>query len=100
MVKRLWVDDLRNPPTSDYVIARTYDEAIHQLTTERFDEIYLDHDLADFLNGRERTGFDVVYWLCMRKQIERKYVPERYFMLTANPVGRQRMLNLIERYLT
>lgn len=99
MIKRLWVDDIRNPPSDEYVIVRTYNDAIDRLLSDQFDEIYLDHDLADFKDGRERTGYDVVWWLCEHKQLG-GYVPKYYFMLTANPVGRRNMMSLIERYLS
>ena len=99
MVRRLWVDDLRNPPNDEYVIVRTYDDAIARLSEEQFDEIYLDHDLADFKDGKERTGYDVALWLAERRY-NGGHTPQHYFLLTANSAGRKRLIALIERYLT
>lgn len=98
MNTKLWVDDIRMPPDDTYDIARTFGDAIVKLTATNYTDIYLDHDLADFTDMRERTGYDVVMWL-----VERKYqgfeVPLRYHYLTANPVGRKNMKELVARYL-
>lgn len=98
MNKTLWVDDIRNPPNSDFTVVRTYADAIKQLETDQYDVIWLDHDLGDFSNGREYTGYDVVLWLCERKH-NGGVVPNLYNMLTSNPVGRTNMIRLIRRHL-
>lgn len=99
--KILWVDDIRNPPPSLHCdIARTYDSAIKKLSEINYDEIYLDHDLADISPDHpEKTGYDVVLWLVQRK-MDGFHVPSVYHFLTANPIGRERMKGTIERYLT
>lgn len=101
-MKSLWVDDVRSPPKDLLIndIARTYDEAIAYLSTIDYDVIYLDHDLGDWANhsGRERTGYDICWWLAERKQAG-FHVPTEYHFLTANPVGRENMKSVIENYL-
>jgi CheY-like chemotaxis protein len=99
--KVLWVDDLRNPPeTLQCDIARTYYDAVRMLAETNYDEIYLDHDLADISDDHsEKTGYDVCLWLAERKQ-EGGHVPSVYHFLTANPIGRDRMKGVIARYLT
>lgn len=99
MNKSLWIDDIRNPPDDSYDIARTYDDAIRMLSTHQYEEVYFDHDLADFKDGKERTGYDVAVWLAERKHADGLYIPQRYFLLTANPTGRQRIQGVIDRYL-
>ncbi len=99
----IWVDDMRNPPASiekNCDIARTYDEAIHMLSTHMYTDMYLDHDLGDFTGpgGRERTGYDVLIWLVQRKH-DHEHVPSNFHILTANPVGRQKFEGVINRYL-
>lgn len=100
MERILFIDDIRTPPSNmNCDIARTYDIAIHLLTENDYDIVYLDHDLADFDSfGQERTGYTVVKWL-----VERRYegypVPKKYEFLTSNPVGRKNMKELIDRYL-
>lgn len=96
---KLWVDDIRNPPTPvGYDIARTYDEAIMLMTKCDYDVVFLDHDLGDFTAGKERTGYDVLMWIVEQKQAGQP-VPTQYILLTANPIGRDRMAGVIERYL-
>lgn len=98
-VTKLWVDDLRNPPDDTYEIVRNYDDAIAALQAKTYTDIYLDHDLACFKDGRELTGYDVVLWIVDRRVNENYIAPVRYHMLTSNPVGRKNMIQLIERYL-
>lgn len=99
--KILWVDDIRNPPENFQVdIVRTYVDAIKLLSEVNYDEIYLDHDLADISSDHpEKTGYDVVLWLVQRK-FDGFHVPSVYHYLTANPIGRERMKGTVERYLT
>ena len=85
---KLWVDDERNPPDDTFDVARTYKAAIKRLATHHSDEIYLDHDLGDFEDGIERTGYDVLMWIVQQKMDGWK-APEKYVLLTANPVGRK-----------
>lgn len=95
----LWVDDIRNPPTAGYDIARSYDEAIALLALNEYDVAYLDHDLASFTSeGQEKTGYDVLMQIVQMK-FDGKKVPSGYFLLTANPVGAERMTGVIDRYL-
>jgi hypothetical protein len=100
---KLWVDDMRNPPEKDeesYDVARSYDEAIQMLKTHKYTDIYLDHDLGDFTgpNNHERTGYDIILFLVDRKN-NGKYVPINFHMLTSNPVGKNNMEAVINRYL-
>lgn len=98
---KIWIDDLRIPPDDSYDIARTYNEAIDMLSKNQYTDIYLDHDLGDFSGpgGRERTGYDVLLWLVERKH-NNEYVPMNFHILTANPVGRDKFVGVINRYLS
>ncbi len=98
---KLWVDDFRNPPqaAAGYDIARTYDIAIDRLNKYKYDEVFLDHDLGDFKHGKERSGYDVLMYIVQMK-MDGKDVPSKYTLLTDNPVGRQRMQGVIDRYLS
>ena len=99
---KLWVDDVRDPPYRryrEYDIARTYDDAVQRLNNHYYDEVFLDHDLGDFKDGKEHTGYDVLLHIVQMKQ-EGKRIPQKYTLLTANPVGRQRMQGVIDRYLS
>lgn len=98
--KILWVDDMRDPPQDLIVdIARTYNEAVGLMQMHDYDEVYLDHDLGDWMNTEgEKTGYSFVCWMVQRKQ-DGLHVPTKYHYLTANPIGRDRMKGTVERYL-
>ena len=98
-MKGLFLDDERNPqdvtwmPHSDYhdvewTVVRNFQEFKQQIL-EEWDVISFDHDLQDFSNGREYTGYD-----CL------KILPDNYGKYddcpmiefhTMNPIGRERM---------
>lgn len=101
MKKALWVDDIRNPPPDlPCDVARNYAAAIALLEAHVYDIAYLDHDLADIdKNGREKTGYDVLMYIVQMK-IDGRAVPSEYNLLTANPVGAERMQGVVKSYLT
>src|SRR5271169_3405793 len=61
---KLWLDDVREAPSDDYITCKTYEECIEFLHNDirnhihEIDEIDLDHDL-----GTDKTGYDVILWL-------------------------------------
>ena len=85
----LAIDDLRDM-TQASVVARNYDEGIRQLQTNGpWDLLLLDHDLASFdENNKEKTGYDIMCWLEENKQ----YLPAKIECVSANPVGRARII--------
>lgn len=92
-MKTLLIDDQRNLDVD--AVARDYFEGIQQLKKSQWDVLYLDHDLGCFHpeTGRELTGYDVICWL----EANPRYVPRTIKLVTSNPVGRSRMLQVIER---
>jgi hypothetical protein len=89
---KLWVDDER-PAPDGWVWAKTSDEAIaHLIHADGFDvpmdAMSLDHDL-----GGEDTTRPIVLWLC-----ENDWWPERVYVHTANPVGREWLEGMVDRY--
>lgn len=96
--RKLWVDDERPVPGEEWTSARSFHEAILKLELLEFDEVSLDHDLACFYNGKELTGYDVLMWLVERKVEGTHHVPVRVYVHSANPVGRDRMQAVIDRY--
>lgn len=102
---RIYLDDIRTPPDG-WTIVRTYAECIEALQTGNVDYLSLDHDLAEehyaVSTGytdhqpvfREPTGYDVCKWM-----VENDVWPKKAITLhSANPVGRQNMRQLLERY--
>lgn len=104
---RLWVDDLRPPLDSrpsprnpgetisdGWWWAKTSKAAIDWLSyrkvlyPEDVEAISLDHDL-----GGDDTTRPVVLWMC-----ERDFWPDKVYVHTANPVGRDWIEGMVERY--
>ena len=87
----LFVDDIRNPPTKEWVVARTANDALKLLLSNNVEILSLDHDL-----GNGPTGYDIL------KEIEilvfkNKYIaPKDIRIHSANPVGTQNMLAAIK----
>ena len=61
---KIFLDDRRNPPSSDYIIVRNY-EACTALLGEikEIETISLDYDLNEL-----KTGLDVVLWMKKNKK--------------------------------
>lgn len=96
---KLYVDDIREPKGRGWVIARSYDEAIHELSTKNYDVLSLDHDIASYRDdGREMTGYDIALWLAERKN-DGGHVPSEIYIHSANPVGEKNIQSVINRYL-
>lgn len=93
---KIWVDDIRTPPDDSWDWAKTSQEAIDflvMLTTEGniwipFEKMSLDHDL-----GGDDTSRRIVLWMC-----EHDFWPVETVAHSANPVGREWLEGMIERY--
>ena len=97
---KLYVDDVRPLPEGDeWTSARSAWEALVKLELIQFEVVSLDHDLASFVGNREITGYDIALWLAERKH-NGLYVPPLVIVHSANPVGRQNVQAIIDRYLT
>lgn len=85
----LAIDDTRDM-TQASVVARNYDEGIRQLQMNGpWDLLLLDHDLASFDDtGKEKTGYDIMCWL----EQNTEHLPGRIECVSANPVGRARII--------
>jgi hypothetical protein len=102
---KIWLDDDRTPPDVDgpWLWVTNAVDAVDQLfeaydLNEEVEEISLDHDLADFADGKELTGLVVL------QEIERRLesgegeiaVPKKFSIHSANPVGRKNMQAAID----
>ncbi|CAM3260521.1 cyclic-phosphate processing receiver domain-containing protein [Tsukamurella hominis] len=86
---KLFVDDLRDPPDATWTVARTSAEALAILQTgAQVDELSLDHDL-----GGEDTSRPIVLHLA-----EHGGWPATVRVHSANPVGVEWLVGMIERY--
>ena len=92
---KIWLDDVR-PAPNGFVWAHSVNEAIAVIESaenngEEIELIDCDHDLGYYYSDGG-DGIKLVDWLCSRKS----FYP--IVLHTANPVGRDNMLRLINRY--
>lgn len=91
-MRTLLIDDLRNLDVTQ--TERKYFQGIMALQDDGpWDILYLDHDLASFYQRGEMTGYNVMCWLEKNPQ----YLPKEIILVTSNPVGRQRMQQVIDK---
>jgi hypothetical protein len=93
MNMKIWVDDVRTPPDWSWAWYLTSDEAINALKWlkkmgDDIKIISLDHDL-----GGDDTTRPIVLWM-----IENDFWPVEVKVHSANPVGREWLEGMIERY--
>jgi hypothetical protein len=101
-MKKLWLDDIR-PPWKYGCIgwhwAATAAEAIEALKTGKVEEASLDHDLTELRTlGQDdgsATGYDVLLWM----QANNVWPVLGVRVHSLNPIGKQRMEDLIRRRL-
>lgn len=116
--KRLYLDDVRTPVATDWIIARNYDEFVKEIKLHglgNFDVISLDHDLGegamieyytnvknnymlDYNNIEEKTGLDCCRYLVAESMNEKIPLPQIYIH-SANPIGSANMMGYINNYL-
>lgn len=98
---KLFLDDERFPPgdAADWVIARDCVEAreIADANPGGIRFVSFDHDLGE---GKE-TGKDFANWLVERDLDQPGFIPSdfSFYVHSQNPVGRDNINNLLERYL-
>lgn len=90
----LFLDDIRNCKFNDFIIARSYEECIDFINKNKINTLSLDHDL-----GTKETGYDVCkYIVCKKEEDNIDLWPNEIYLHTDNPVGRQNMFQLLNRY--
>jgi hypothetical protein len=113
----LYLDDVRTPISSNWIIARNYDEFVSKIKfhgLSSFEVISLDHDLGegamieyytnvknnyilDYNNIDERTGMDCCRHLVSESMNQRVPLPQIY-VHSANPIGSANMMGYINNY--
>lgn len=105
---KLFIDDIRVPSdvgliNSEWTIARNYKPAIDLIKVYKPQEISFDHDLGDFANGREITGYDILSKLIeMDMDTNGDFINDDFKLgvHSANPVGKKNIEMLFEGYIT
>ena len=92
---KLFLDDLREPKSDDFVIARNVKKAKELIKKKGFPSyMSLDHDLGK----NEPTGYDFVKWIV--NEYKDKELPEFDFNIhSANPVGAKNMELLLNNFI-
>ena len=117
--KRLYLDDVRTPIGTDWVIIRNYEHFVSTIRLyglENFDVISLDHDLGDesmieyYTNVKnnyvlnydnivnEKTGYDCCKFLVAESMSKKIPLPQIY-VHSANPIGSANIIGYINNYL-
>ena len=92
---KLFIDDLRDPVDDSWTVARTVQQAIDFIERNRDDLecISFDHDLGIDQHGNEMTTRRIVIYI-----IENDLKVGHAVVHSANPVGREWLEGMIERY--
>lgn len=106
---KLFVDDIRNAPTDDWVVARTVTEAIRTIANFKIEEISLDHDISHQVSiGNVSRPYPCDECFCSvahfigatyrnLASIGGQKLP-KITLHTANPVGAEKMKNILKDY--
>lgn len=99
MTWKMFIDDERFPATDDFVIVRSFDEAVQKIE-ELGAPIFIsfDHDLGENIP----TGADLSKWL-VDKDLDNEYKfldkDFSFYVHSANPVGKKNIEGLLNQYL-
>lgn len=106
MTYKLFLDDVRDlhsvypdADSMDWVICRTYDDAVADIADLGFPEfVSFDHDLGEESFG---SGFDFAKHL-VEVDLDFEVMPDNfaYAVHSANPVGAENIRGLLDNYLT
>ncbi len=93
---KLFIDDLRDPPDDDWIVVRSFQQAILYFNTFKCPQIIsFDHDL-----GEGKNGYDVVKWLCDYDS-KTSYIdtPLSINVHSANVVGKTNIILYLKNYI-
>ncbi len=116
--KYLYLDDVRTPVDTKWMICRNYDNFVSKIRLHglsSFEVISLDHDLGeqamveyytnvknnyklDYDNIVEKTGYDAAKFLVAESMAKNIPLPQIY-VHSANPIGSANMMGYINNYL-
>lgn len=89
---KLFIDDIRNPPSTDYVVVRSTNEAIAHIVTNGWPTfISFDHDL-----GEDDTS--MVFLRRLVNEVWTNQPVPMYTVHSANPVGSKNIVSFMESW--
>jgi hypothetical protein len=94
MTYSLFIDDEREPPQSNWFVARSYDEVVQTIIKHGMPKfISFDHDL-----GEGKSGYDIANWI-VNYCIDNDFVPSfDFYVHSQNPVGKENIEKLLEGF--
>jgi len=99
MYRQLFIDDLRQPPSADWVVVRSFAQALAYFDRHGIPErISFDHDLGEQDGCLLPTGMDIAKAIVEGVLDGRYVLPRgfRYDVHSANPVGRANIIGLMD----
>ncbi len=84
-MKKLWIDDLRDPPDETWEVVRTAHRALVLLEDNEYEEVSFDNDLGygSLYGNKMLEGRNILGWLIARQEAL-FYVPPIMHIHTAN----------------
>lgn len=99
MDRQLFIDDLRQPPSAEWVVVRSFDEAVAFFDRHGIpSRISFDHDLGEQQGQLLPTGMDIAKAMVEGVLDGRYTLPDgfSYQVHSANPVGRANIIGLMD----
>jgi len=114
-LKKLYLDDIRNPKGDGWEIVRNYDDFVQFINENGLpDEISFDHDLGDDIKKESsiydlfenqyteskkesKSGYDCAKWLCNYCWTNGLPIPS-WNVHSANPVGRDNIIQILKSF--
>lgn len=92
----LFVDDLRNPPSGLWVVARTFDEAVELLDSCTVLRLALDYNLGDDTFRFGKTGLSVLEYIFSRMKRGADFILPEITTHSSDPRANERMADKIQ----
>jgi hypothetical protein len=114
-LKKLYLDDIRNPKSEGWTIVRNFEDFVDYINKNGLpDEISFDHDLGEDVakekveNGiskrkarmekkETKSGYDCAKWLCDYCWTNGIPIPN-WNVHSANPVGRDNIIGILKSF--
>lgn len=90
---RLFLDDIRYPPSSEWTLLRNSRVALVVLDGLRLQDKQIETMSFDYDLGGDDTAYRVMYYLC-----DWDYWPTNIFVHSQNPVGAETLRGMVTRY--
>jgi len=91
---KLWLDDVRTPPYGEgFVWVTNVKDAKSVFLCDTITEMSLDHDL-----GATESGYDFLCWVEEMVCEGKADWPKKIYIHSKNPVGVQRMRQILDKY--